>query len=129
MRFYLDENIPAPTVDYLKRRGHNVRHAALDLGYSPRDDAFHFQEARRERRILLTTDRDFENNRLYPLHLTYGVIIIAVPDQLPYHHLNNVLDKLLIHFRTNASLRQRKVIASTAGYTLITSEETFRHDY
>ena len=56
MRFYLDEHLPLGEVSRrLRRKGHSCTHA-IQLGFRGRDDHFHYQFARAEKRVLLTQD-------------------------------------------------------------------------
>ena len=123
MRFYLDEHIELATVEFLRLRRHNVFHAVLDGGHMRRGDNFHFAEARHQNRILVTRDRDFDNNREFPLRNHPGVIIVE-PGVPPGAELvNAVLTELLRTFHTNRSLLESKVIASVHGYVLITRKD------
>jgi predicted nuclease of predicted toxin-antitoxin system len=59
MRFYLDEHMPLKEFSHrLRRKGHSSKHV-VRLGFRDRDDAFHYQFARAEKRILITQDMDF----------------------------------------------------------------------
>lgn len=64
-RFYADGNIEAYLVDHIRNSGYKVYYAN-ELGFKPRDDRFHLQEARRRKCILLTRDGDFLDHRRYP---------------------------------------------------------------
>ena len=77
-RLYADANIDQPIVSAL-------RSADFDVLYVPeesrlqrqQDDRFHFDQARRLKRYLLTKDEDFWWDTVYPLHESPGVILIA----------------------------------------------------
>jgi len=75
-KFYADENIEAYLVEHLRNQGMMVDYA-VELGYKPRDDQFHLQEARRRKSILLTRDTDFLDNRKFPYYnLKYTAIVM-----------------------------------------------------
>jgi len=78
MRFYLDEHMPLQEISHrLRRKGHSYKHA-VRLGFRGRDDAFNYQFARSEKRILVTQDMDFANPQKYPYRKHPGVIILDV---------------------------------------------------
>jgi predicted nuclease of predicted toxin-antitoxin system len=58
MRFLLDENAPLRLTGHLRSLGHDVRSIAQDY-QTALDDRVVLQIACRERRILITGDRDF----------------------------------------------------------------------
>jgi predicted nuclease of predicted toxin-antitoxin system len=64
-KLYADESIEANLVRHLRSQGVAVDYA-VDLGFNPRDDEFHFQEARRRKAILLSKDIDFLDNNRFP---------------------------------------------------------------
>lgn len=79
IKFYADENVDYALVQYL-RRHHKVNIAsAIELGYSKRDDDFHFKEAKKRGRFLLTCDRDYLNHSKYPFNQMVGTVILDVP--------------------------------------------------
>jgi predicted nuclease of predicted toxin-antitoxin system len=51
--------------DILRDEGFHVE-CANELGYQPRDDTFHLQEARRRKSVLLTHDLDFLDHGKIP---------------------------------------------------------------
>jgi predicted nuclease of predicted toxin-antitoxin system len=73
---YADENVEAFLIEYLRDEGLSVEYAP-ELGFKGRDDAFHLQEARRRRRVLLTRDCDFLNDAKFPFQ-DLGEIAIVV---------------------------------------------------
>jgi predicted nuclease of predicted toxin-antitoxin system len=76
-KIYADENIEAYLVDYLRHQGLTVDYA-IELRYQPRDDQFHFQEARRRKAILLRKDIDFLDNRKFPYHNMRDTAIVVL---------------------------------------------------
>ena len=75
IKIYADENIEDEIVLYLRSKKVNIK-SAKELSYSTRDDDFQFKEAFRQRRFLLTYDRDFLDNSRYPFNQLFGVIIL-----------------------------------------------------
>jgi predicted nuclease of predicted toxin-antitoxin system len=110
VKFYADENIDIALVRYL-RHDHSANiQSAVELGLSGRDDSFHFQEARRRNRFLLTHDKDFLNHSLFPFQGLTGVVILDTPSvgysaYWLYEHIlpsgkNIVGTKIVIHAHT-----------------------------
>lgn len=64
-RIYADENIENYLIDHLRSQGVTVL-SAQELGFVPRSDEFHLQEARRRKCILFSHDTDFLNNKRFP---------------------------------------------------------------
>jgi len=65
-KFYTDENFQSSAIKLLRERGFDVLTAqeANKLGHP---DQNHLAEAKRLGRVLLTCDRDYLNDRIYPL--------------------------------------------------------------
>jgi hypothetical protein len=66
VKFYADENIPEKLIVYLREKHRVNITSAQEMGFRGRDDEFHFAEARRQGRFLLTCDRDFLDHRRFP---------------------------------------------------------------
>ena len=105
----------------MQRKGHSCKHA-IQLGFSGRDDDFHYQFARAEKRILLTQDAGFADPRRYPYRKHPGVIILDISRDADPMTLFDVLDNVLRLFRTAASLYESKVIARAASCTRLTEQ-------
>jgi predicted nuclease of predicted toxin-antitoxin system len=78
MRFFADENIAHPVVEWLRLAGHDVLYAAE---IRPREsDSVWLREAESQRRLILTSDKDFGElvfrNRLN----SYGVVLLRLED-------------------------------------------------
>ncbi len=74
MRFLLDENADLPLGDFLKQLGHDVTSIAKDYTRSI-DDEDVLSIAIRERRIVITNDKDF-GALVYQRHLAHSGIIL-----------------------------------------------------
>lgn len=81
MKLYADENIDHAFVEHLREIYKVNIISALEIGYVGKDDQFHFQEAKRKGRFLLTSDRDFMNYATYPFDKAKGVILLDFPKQ------------------------------------------------
>jgi len=81
-RVYVDANLPAGTVLAMRRElGWDVLFVIEhdDLRRAP--DAEHYRRARDLGRTLITLDRDFLDNRRFPLDESPGVIVMFAPDE------------------------------------------------
>jgi hypothetical protein len=65
-RFYADENFPTAAIEILRRLGANVI-TVRDARRRGHPDENHTAEALRMGRILITCDRDYLNERRFPL--------------------------------------------------------------
>ncbi len=81
VRFYADENIEAYLVDHIRNSGYKVEYGN-DLGFNPRDDQFHFQEARRRKCILLTRDDDFLDHKKFPFSNLKDTAIVVLRSEV-----------------------------------------------
>ncbi len=77
IKLYADENIRYAIVLALRLQGINIKHAT-EVSLTNKDDQIHFQYAKKTNRWLLTTDRDFLDNKDFPFEQIKGIII--VPD-------------------------------------------------
>ena len=67
IKLYADENIRHGMVLGLRMQGINIKHAC-EVNLTNRDDMDHFQYAKKTKRWLLTTDKDFMDNNKYLLN-------------------------------------------------------------
>ena len=81
-RVYVDANVPSGVVSAMRRElGWDVLFVLEhdDLRRAP--DAEHYQRARDLGRTLITLDRDFLDDRRFPLSGSPGVIVLFAPDE------------------------------------------------
>lgn len=74
-RFLVDESLGKEVVEILRELGWNVK-GCWEVGLHGHPDENVFAVAWRERRILLSKDRDFLNNRRFPEYRNPGVVIL-----------------------------------------------------
>ena len=81
-RVYADANMPAGIVAYMRER---LRWDVLCVMEHPdlrrARDVEHFRLARQLRRTLVTLDRDYLDDQLFPPSHGTGVLVIAAPDE------------------------------------------------
>ncbi|HVN37983.1 MAG TPA: DUF5615 family PIN-like protein [Myxococcota bacterium] len=75
VRFLVDETLGESVAAALRRRGWNAKTVA-DAGLGGHDDHDVFMAAWRERRFILTQDRDFLDRRRFPFHRCHGVFVL-----------------------------------------------------
>ena len=81
-RVYVDANVPAGLVGYMRTHLHwdalfviehdDLRRAA---------DGEHYRLARQLRRTLITLDRDYLNDRRFPVSESAGVLVLTAPEE------------------------------------------------
>lgn len=81
-RAYADANIPAGLVSFMRDR---LRWDVLFVMEHPdlrrASDREHFRLARQLRRTLITLDRDYLDDRVFPPADGCGVLVLAAPDE------------------------------------------------
>src|ERR1700677_2046223 len=74
-RFLVDESLGTGVAMVLRYQGYNVKFGP-DVGLGGKDDQDVFSFAWRERRMLLTHDKDFMDDRQFPFNRNPGVIVL-----------------------------------------------------
>jgi hypothetical protein len=97
-RIYADANVPAGIVGHMRQR---LRWDVLfvleepDLRRAP--DVKHYQLAYQLRRTLITLDRDYLDDRRFPIDCCGGVLIVQAPDERQLSGLLDRIDRSLFH--------------------------------
>ena len=97
-RIYADANVPAGIVAYMRGR---LRWDVLfvleedDLRRAP--DLRHYQLAQQLRRTIVTMDRDYLDDRRFPMDQSGGVLVIHAPDERQLSSLLDRIDQSLFH--------------------------------
>jgi hypothetical protein len=97
-RIYADANVPAGLVAHMRAR---LQWDVLfvleepDLRRAP--DVKHYQLAQQLRRTLVTLDRDYLDDRRFPLDGCGGVLVIQAPDERQLSGLLDRVDRSLFH--------------------------------
>jgi len=95
-RIYADANVPAGIVAHMR---HRLQWDVLfvleqdDLRRAP--DVKHYQLALQLRRTLVTMDRDYLDDRRFPLAESGGVIVMNAPDERQLSRLLTRVDRML----------------------------------
>ena len=91
-RVYVDANLPAGAVSAMRRElGWDVLFVMEHDDLRRAADAEHYRRARDLGRTLITLDRDFLDNRRFPLAESPGVIVMFAPDE---HGLVTLLTRI-----------------------------------
>jgi hypothetical protein len=97
-RIYADANVPAGIVAHMRVR---LRWDVLfvleeaDLRRAP--DVKHYQLAAQLRRTLVTLDRDYLDDRRFPLDCCGGVLVVHAPDERQLSGLLDRIDRSIFH--------------------------------
>jgi hypothetical protein len=97
-RIYADANVPAGIVAHMRLR---LRWDVLfvleeaDLRRAP--DLKHYQLAYQLRRTLVTLDRDYLDDRRFPIDVCGGVLVVQAPDERQLAGLLDRIDRSLFH--------------------------------
>jgi hypothetical protein len=96
-RVYADANVPMGLVAFMRLRLRWDVFFVLEHDDLRRaSDAEHYRLAREMRRTLVTLDRDYIDNRRFPLSESGGVIVMAAPDATRYEALLSRIDRRLL---------------------------------
>ena len=97
-RIYADANVPSGIVAHMRLR---LRWDVLfvleedDLRRAP--DVRHYHLAHQLRRTLVTLDRDYLDDRRFPLDASGGVLVVQAPDERQLSALLDRIDRSLFH--------------------------------
>ena len=107
LRLYADENIPIPSVTYLKKKGISIVHA-FDFKYIEKPDKEHLHKSKSLKRVLISLDKDVKKFHGVTIKNHPGVILLESGD-VTASHLNLLLDKVIKHispaFAKNSLIR------------------------
>lgn len=107
-RIYVDANMPAGLVSFMRQSlGWDVLFVLEHDDLRRARDGEHYRLARQLRRTLITLDRDYLNDRRFPLDESGGVIVLMAPEERGYLNLLKRLDKEV--FRATFPLEGRKL--------------------
>jgi hypothetical protein len=114
-RVYADANVPFGAIGFMREKlGWDVFSVIEHDNLRRARDVEHFRLARQLGRTLVTLDRDYLDDRLFPPEEGAGVIVFSVPDERWLRRLLTRMDRELFrpldHEQTRAlPLERRKV--------------------
>src|SRR5688500_18188915 len=92
-RVYIDANVPAGLVAFMRTELHwDVLFVIEHDDLRRARDGEHYRLARQLRRTLITLDRDYLDDRKFPLDESGGVIVLMAPEDKGYLKLLKRLD-------------------------------------
>ena len=101
-RIYADANVPAGIVAHMRARLQwDVLFVLEEADLRRAPDVKHYQLAHQLRRTLVTLDRDYLDDRRFPLDCCGGVLVIQAPDERQLSGLLDRIDRSL--FRPDAA--------------------------
>src|SRR5436305_11764860 len=97
-RISADANVPAGIVAHMRVRLHwDVLFVLEDADLRRAADVKHYHLAQQLRRTLVTLDRDYLDDRRFPLESCGGVLVIQAPDERQLSALLDRIDRTLFH--------------------------------
>ncbi len=95
MKLLIDENFPPSLISYFQRKRHNVKRIQRTVrGVS---DGSVRELALKEKRVIITFDRDFLSSNIFP-KIPLSVVVFDFPKLTP-EQITPYLDHVLISFR------------------------------
>ena len=95
-RIYADANVPAGIVAHMRLRLQwDVLFVLEDADLRRAPDLKHYQLAYQLRRTLVTLDRDYLDDRRFPIDVCGGVLVLQAPDERQLSGLLDRIDRLL----------------------------------
>src|SRR2546421_2876689 len=95
---YADANVPAGLVAHMRERLHwDVLFVLEESDLRRAPDVKHYHLAQQLRRTLVTMDRDYLDDRRFPLESCGGVLVIQAPDERQLSALLDRIDRTLFH--------------------------------
>jgi predicted nuclease of predicted toxin-antitoxin system len=92
-RVYVDANVPAGLVAFMRTDLHwDVLFVIEHEDLRRERDGEHFRLARELRRTLITLDRDYLDDRSFPMEQSGGVLVLTAPGEKEYRALLTRLD-------------------------------------
>jgi hypothetical protein len=97
-RIYADANVPSGLVAHMRLRLHwDVLFVLEEADLRRASDVKHYQLAHQLRRTLVTLDRDYLDDRRFPLDGCGGVLVIQAPNERQLSALLDRIDRSLFH--------------------------------
>jgi predicted nuclease of predicted toxin-antitoxin system len=104
-RVYVDANVPAGLVDRMRHRLQwDVLFVIEDERLRRAADIQHFRMARQLRRTLITLDRDYLDDRRFPVRESGGVLVLTAPDERGLSVLLNRVAQAYFHVEPGAAV-------------------------
>lgn len=118
-RFLADQNVPKDIIIDLKDYGFSIK-TVIEVGLSGHPDENINQYANRKKLILLTTDKDFWDERKHPINKCFGIICIDCGPQ----DFDKIMTSLalfyvnFLKFWPHDCWKNQKALLKTHGFVL-----------
>ena len=97
-RIYADANVPSGIVAHMRTRLQwDVLFVLEEADLRRAPDVKHYQLAQQLRRTLVTLDRDYLDDRRFPLGASGGVLVVQAPDERQLSALFDRIDRSLFY--------------------------------
>lgn len=114
----MDENIPKEAVVFMENKLHwDVRYVPWNKELQEKEDLYHYRKARKEKRILLTRDKDYLDPCWFPFHRSMGIIVVEEKNTKRLIHILQLLSKFFDELweKNLPYLSSLKIKASLSG--------------
>ena len=113
-RVYADANLPAGLVRFMRERlKWDVFFVMEEADLRRAADIAHFRLAGQLRRTLITLDRDYLDDALFPLDECGGVVVLSAPQEERLQRLLTQIDRALFQDGSHMPLLGRKLHVHT----------------
>lgn len=102
MKMFANENLFKPIIDFLRSRGHDVL-SIRESGLSGISDDEVYQRACKEKRVIITMDKDFSRIFRFPPEKCGGIIVAKI-------YKRTVDDTLSIFKKFYESLQEKDIL-------------------
>ena len=128
-RFLVDESAGIGVAKMLQNDGYNAKFAS-DLGLLGRSDEDVFAAAWKERRVIITHDADFLDDRRFPPHRNPGIVLVrAGADGHDGNGLGRCLGKAILFGGKNAAWFEGKKLDFSSGEEVAITDQSGRSRY
>ena len=111
---YADANLPAGLVRFMRERlKWDVFFVMEEDDLRRAADLAHFRLAAELRRTLVTLDRDYLDDAVFPCGESAGVVVLSAPNEEQFRRLLQELDRALFQNGLHVPLRGRKLHVHT----------------
>jgi hypothetical protein len=105
-RIYADANVPAGLVAHMRGRlNWDVLFVLEEQELRRASDLRHFRLASQLRRTLVTLDRDYLDDRIFPPDEGAGVLVLSAPNEREFRALLGRMDRVLFKADADADVR------------------------
>ena len=113
-RVYCDANLPAGLIRFMREElGWDVFFVMEEEDLRRAADIEHYRMAAQLRRTLLTLDRDYLDDKLFPPAEGSGVLVLSAPEQEQFERLLAQIDRVLFRQPVRTPLVGRKLHVHT----------------